>query len=549
MSVQLDFALEQFKPSDLTVKLCNALLAVLPGSSPLAAYSSVAAALPVVFGDLPPEVLTRANTFAGSKDIRDVLKVAKGIDTGDTGLAVYSGVRSALNLFFGKKKKEGEEAPDAPPPAELAQQRTDAALKVLALSYALRRLFPDMRNQDRLAALTELPAGLALLRYFGCVEVALPFSDELLAAEPGFVERLVATQDRTIAGKLASLVGAREAKEAAEDAEDLEALLEEHARKAAPHVDTIANALRSHLPKVVGKATDNLPAFAAGAADALPSYRFLLARLGAEACLWRAREEICPPDRTPPPEPEAAEQEASPAPAADPFAAPAPAAAADPFALPADPFARPTASPAPAPAPAPTPAAGPTAYDPFAAAPKPPPPPPPEPLQGRFVHEADGRSFWLCFEEGGVFSPVLPAEVGAVDWAARAASGHPVARFRAEGATLYLSWPDGRENTASLEVGERSVTLDGREARRADWDLSGRSFEGTWAGPDGVWAFTRAGEARLGDREGRYTLGPCLLRLVWSDGAIDERSLHTTLAPKARAPDVLWIGGAAARRS
>jgi hypothetical protein len=196
--VKVSEELASYPPTAVTVRLIQAVLGVIPASPPLPHYTSVAEAAQGVLGGVPEDVLDRAEELVGGAAADQALFAARSIDTGDTGLTIVSGVRSAMALFFGGKEQRSE--------ALAQQQRTDAALKALALAYIVTKLVP-LPPAQRVELLATVPAGAELLLYFGAVEIALPFSAEVGGREGRFVRELVDRQGGAMADKLLGMVG------------------------------------------------------------------------------------------------------------------------------------------------------------------------------------------------------------------------------------------------------------------------------------------------------------------------------------------------------
>jgi hypothetical protein len=139
-----------YPPSSVTVRALQAMMTVLPSATPLPPYTTIDEAAASVFGGVPPDVVERARDLLADPRVAQAMFAARSIDTGDTGLTIVSGVRSALALFHGGR--EGRAA------ALAEQQRTDAALKATALAYLVTRLVP-LPPLDRVELVLSVPAG------------------------------------------------------------------------------------------------------------------------------------------------------------------------------------------------------------------------------------------------------------------------------------------------------------------------------------------------------------------------------------------------------
>jgi hypothetical protein len=600
----LDAALKAFSETDKSVRLCGAMFAVL-GLPSLTAYPDFETAASALHPGVAPGVLARARELAGGPETRDVLALAKSLDTGDAGISLYTGVTTALSFVWGKE------------PAGLRvdpQQRSDASIKALAIAYLVCRALPGP-VPERLRVLESLPTGGALLRYFGSVEIALPFSAEVIESGGRYVADLVEKERGSSVPRLLPVVGKDGVVAMIAALTHVLPRLDELACEGVQHVGPLAETVKGYLPSVLGPgARDSLPDLVATGADSLPIYRYLLARLAAEVCLCRAREELEPGWRAvlPLPEPSAAEAEPGPDPFAPPIpsespfaAATAPSDSGSPFAAPVVPATSPPVvaafgsaplvaepivaqSPAQGP-PVPTRAQGPRPVGPPVPARTPvtplatPPPsdaPPPvtplgegtthptllpdpaaqpdddpgEPIVGSFFRREGGVDFWLIFTRDGTFTAAPPMKPPPVDWDAHRRAGHPVGRYRRDGERLAIRWSDGTENEAEIVEKDYALEVDGRKCSRADFNLTGVTLDGTWRPrdePTGGYRFQADGrfhEADVVSHSGTYALGPASISLQWDDGGSERLSLLSDLQPDREHPDVLYLAGQALDR-
>jgi hypothetical protein len=528
--VALEHELAGYPPGAVTVRVVDALLKVLPNAPALPAYATLDAAAAVVFPGLPAEVVAHAATLADGDAIAKALTVARSIDTGDTGLTIVSGVRTALSMFMGKGVGE----------ASLSQQRTDAALKAVALAYLVTKLIPRP-PAERLDLLRDLPAGRELLLYYAAIEIALPFHQEITAAgDAPFVTPLVESQSRSIAGKLLGVIGRQGMADANETLSGLLATLDDMARFVLPHTAALADNVRSVLPAALAPSVGDLPGLVAAGADALPCYRYLCARLAAESCLRLAKLEAFPedaPGNTPP-------LGAPP---------PIPPGLATPTATPPDAGGNPFAADQPRAEDAPP-------HEPVSPMPVPPEPPKPvvEPtlpadqrLVGTFVKPGPPES-WLVFTREGRFTTWPAAHPPPVDWDAHGRAGHVVARYRRQDPQIHFTWPDGSTTTSALARETYAIALDGERCARADFDLTGKKMDGRWRLAGGAVQLMLladehfaviGGDGALPGGTGRYTLGAAAVSLTWDDGRARVYTLYSLLQPTTEAPDWLLLGG------
>ncbi len=270
---RVDTALREFDESDYTVKLCRAVFAVVPYVPRPQHYTGLGDAVQAMQPGAGPEALALARAHAQSEAVSQTLWVASAIDTGDAGIAVYSGLRSAVALLRGGRSDAFETDP---------QQAVDATLKLLAISYLIYRLFPGS-VADRVKGFYAIPAGQSLAAYYAAVEVALPFADNALAAGGSFLHKMLVKYGGTAGSTLASKVG----KDAVEGSQGvlntILAPMEGMVQRVLPMARQVAETASNYLPTALNVA-DKVAGVVATGADALPVYRYLGARLTAEAC-------------------------------------------------------------------------------------------------------------------------------------------------------------------------------------------------------------------------------------------------------------------------
>ncbi|MCC6648996.1 MAG: hypothetical protein IT374_25945 [Polyangiaceae bacterium] len=272
-----DLALAEFSADDYTTRLTHAIFKVVPFAPAMQPYRSTSEAIDALYPQATPEMRARVAQLGDSEETKSALWVASAIDTGDTGIAVFSGIKSALGLFFGDKKSDALDTDSA--------QGVDAVLKLLGVSYLAYKLFPGS-IAERAQLFHTAPAGQAMLLYFAAVEVALPFTDNALG-KVGGLSGIIARWGGEAAGKLSALGGAGMVTEAQTMATTLTAPADGVIGKVMPFASSIAASAKQYLPSVaVG--VDTVAGVVATGADALPVYKYLCARLAAEAAVLRA---------------------------------------------------------------------------------------------------------------------------------------------------------------------------------------------------------------------------------------------------------------------
>ena len=272
---QVDTALAEFQPDDVTVRVGHAILGAVPFLPKMFEYRTLDDAVRALYPAATPRTFERARELADGEGVKSALWVANAIDTEDAGVAVYSGLKSAFGMFFGGSRLDALETDP--------QQGIDAGVKLLALSYIVWQLFPGGVT-DRVQLFHVTPAGQQLAAYFAAIEVALPFADNVLTEGGAFLERLMGRYGGDAAQKLGGFLGASNAQAAQGMMGHLMRPLENVVQGVGPHAQTIAHRAKELLPTAMTVADKVAGAVATGA-DVLPMYRWLGARLAAEACV------------------------------------------------------------------------------------------------------------------------------------------------------------------------------------------------------------------------------------------------------------------------
>lgn len=274
----VESVLAGFTEDDATVRMLWTVFGVLPGGPQLSFYRTLDEARWLVAPDLDDEGFARAQAFAASPAVTRALDVADAVDTGDVGITVFTGIRSALTFFFGDKSRALETD---------AQQGADAALKAAAIAFLASTLLPGS-VPEKVRTLRSLPTGEALLVWYAAAEVALPFADDLAMGAGTLVSRLLEKHGGANLARLDAAGGTGAAAAAGGMLGGLLAPLEGIVQGVSGHTAKIAEAARPWLPPAVATA-GTIAGAVATAADALPVYRLLGARLAAEAALHAGR--------------------------------------------------------------------------------------------------------------------------------------------------------------------------------------------------------------------------------------------------------------------
>lgn len=269
----IDQALQAFAEDDLTTRLCGVLFTAIPFAPRQVAYGTVDEAVTALYPQASAAVRSRAQQLATEDRVQSALWAFKVLDIGDAGIAIFSGLRTALSLY----RERGGAAFETD-----EQQGVDSAMKLLGIAYAVGNLFPA---GGRIASYHACPAGQAMTFYWCAVDVALPFADNLVAGGGGFVQRLLQRYGQGARDRLGAATGtvAQAEPVLAEFLGPLDGIV----AQVGPHARRIAETVQGYLP-ALGDGSDKIAGVIATAADALPVYRYLGARVAAEAVVLRA---------------------------------------------------------------------------------------------------------------------------------------------------------------------------------------------------------------------------------------------------------------------
>ncbi|RME28102.1 MAG: hypothetical protein D6798_03165, partial [Deltaproteobacteria bacterium] len=285
----LDAQLGEFVAGSATVNVVDAVMGAVAWGPRLSAAPSLEALAgsPWLPGD--PAVLARARERVvadpGAADpVSEAIQVARALDIGDDLVQIRTGFHTALDLY--RAVREGRS-----PLAELrARQEADAVFKLLGLGTIVGRLSEGSAN-DRLRSVLSVPSGVALVAWFGAVEVALPFLLLTPQAAEGVLRPMVEARRAEEELRLVRLVGRAEVGRAAPVVGSLLQLADGVAVSNARRLDLLGR-VAGRLPVALASSLSVVRDAAALGADALPVYRYLVARLAGELCLRRAAEEL-----------------------------------------------------------------------------------------------------------------------------------------------------------------------------------------------------------------------------------------------------------------
>lgn len=274
----IDGVLGEYKPEDYSVRILEVILKAIPGAPAYTHYRSVEDAVRALNPNASAAQLSEARALANDRDLKNVLWMGSTLDTVDNGYAVFTGLKSAWNMFFGGGGSAALDNDD--------QQRNDAMIKALGIAYMVYNAYPGTLA-EKVTAFKDSPAGRTIAIYYGAAEVALPFADNALVGGGSFIST---SWDKYGAGqvsKLGGMMAGRSLDEAKNTLAGIIQPLEQVASTASKYVQPIAQTAKQYIPSAIAGA-DKVAGVVASGTDMLPVYKLLSARLAAESAARRA---------------------------------------------------------------------------------------------------------------------------------------------------------------------------------------------------------------------------------------------------------------------
>ena len=145
--------------------MCRGIFKVVPFAPPLPHYGSLVETLQLLQPDAKRLALDKARELTREEPLQRALWMANALDTADSGISVFSGVKSAVAMY---QAREGERL-DALETDQ--QQAADAVLKGLGLAFMAYHLFPGSLT-EKADAFQKSETGKALMLYYAAVAVS-----------------------------------------------------------------------------------------------------------------------------------------------------------------------------------------------------------------------------------------------------------------------------------------------------------------------------------------------------------------------------------------
>lgn len=269
---QINENLSQFKENDYTVKLLSSIYNIVPVDVNFQFYHTFEDGLKRIKPDISEQDIEKAKAKLNDEKIQSTLKAFSYIDTSDKLIAGYAGLKNILNLFSsgGSKKRIFESDP---------QQALDAGTKGLLILYAVNQLYSGDFN-SKINKFKTTPAGIEILIYYTLVEIALPFTDNLIEGSVDVISKLFKNQG-DIQSKFQSL-GLGSSMLDMSNMNSLKDSLAIYLDKVKSYVNPVAQKIKEYLPTAMN-ITDSVTGAVATGADLLPVWTLLGTRLVTES--------------------------------------------------------------------------------------------------------------------------------------------------------------------------------------------------------------------------------------------------------------------------
>jgi hypothetical protein len=277
----LQETLRQFKEDDYTVKLVSTIFNIIPMEKSYVFYNEFENGLRRIKPSLTEEDLQKAYQFLDDPKIQSTLKAFIYVDTTDKLISSFAGIKNVLNLFgMGSNQKRTFESDP--------EQALDAAVKALVIAYAVNRLYSgDLKS--KMQELIQTPAGIELLIYYSLIEIALPFTDNLVESSSKVISKLLENKHQ-IENKFNTL-GIGKLENTTELLNAFQNIIPNYLDRVKNYIQPVAEKIKVYLPTALNIA-DSATGVIASGADLLPVWSFLGARLITESIALKLKNDF-----------------------------------------------------------------------------------------------------------------------------------------------------------------------------------------------------------------------------------------------------------------
>lgn len=272
----IEEVLIEFKETDTTVKLVKFLFDNLPFTPNFLYYMDFRRAIPRYTEEHTTEFYKKIIQIAKFDDnVHKILKTSKAIDKIDGGLGIFTSLKNGYEVIT---KKEKERTFESDP-----QQAIDAGIKAIALGYIINLT----SKENPLETFLELKAGQELFYYFVVIELALPFTDNLIESGGKFLYKILQEKEKEISNRFVSFTDQTSYEEAKTIVQKISDKLDQVALLVSQNIKPLEESLKNKLPSILNVA-DSTTGGIATLLDIMPIWKFLGARVAAELCILKA---------------------------------------------------------------------------------------------------------------------------------------------------------------------------------------------------------------------------------------------------------------------
>lgn len=271
----VDQVLTEFNETDTTVKILKFIFENIPFTPEFYYYMDLKRAIERYLDEPTEDMYQKVKKIAKfDNNIQKMLKTAKAIDKIDGGLGIFTGIKNSYDIITKKQKGRTFEADP--------QQALDAGIKAIALGYIISLI----SEGNSLNAFLEIKAGLELLYYFIAIELALPFTDNLIESGGKFLYKILQEKEKEISSRFIDFTDENSYQKAKSVLESISGKLDQASLVVSQNIKKIEENFRNALPSILNLA-DSTTGGIATALDIMPMWKLLGARLAAETCVYR----------------------------------------------------------------------------------------------------------------------------------------------------------------------------------------------------------------------------------------------------------------------
>ncbi|MFN3604557.1 MAG: hypothetical protein ACK4UJ_07585 [Leptonema sp. (in: bacteria)] len=272
----VDQTLSEFKETDVSVKLLKFLFDNIPFTPEFYYYMDLKRAIKRYREEFTEEFYQEVRKIAKfNENIQKILKTAKAMDKIDSGLGIFTGLKNGYEIFTKKQKGRTYEADP--------QQAMDAGIKAVALGYMISLTSKD----DPIKTFLEIKAGQELLYYFITVELALPFTDNLIESGSEFLYKLLQEKEKEISSRFISFTDKNSYQEARSILSTFSDKIDQMVLIINQNIKRLEDSFSNQLPRIMN-ITDSTTGGIATVLDLMPIWKLLGARVAAEICVYKA---------------------------------------------------------------------------------------------------------------------------------------------------------------------------------------------------------------------------------------------------------------------